>query len=336
MDKGKGEGMKIAIISGRLEEVQVQLTLVNYLALWQQKEGEEAVQWQWFLEYTLEEKSLQDFDMACFVRGRTFKALQLMAYCKACEIQTIYILDDNWFCEEVIETIQCFKQCLMCSDHVFVYNDYVYEQAKAYHEQVHLFCPNVNLEHFKKVERVEDSIKIGFAGSESKRTFFEPVFKALWRHMEENKVIELYFKGIYLPVNFRVYQHRVHEESYVACYHRYAQQVGRWGCEVMISPLIETPYTRGKCPNKYLEITAMGAVGIYSDTSVYRQYVQHKKNGLLISHTEADWYSGIEYLVKNREEAKKMGVAAREDVETHYTTQVLLDFFIYKMRSILE
>lgn len=65
-----------------------------------------------------------------------------------------------------------------------------------------------------------------------------------------------------------------------------------------LAPLLDTPYNRGKSHIKFLDIAAVGAVGIYSDRPPYSNIVQHGVNGLLASDNIDDWYEQINCLVK--------------------------------------
>lgn len=326
--------MKLGIVSGRLEEVQVQLTLSNYLELWEKEKGGGTIEWVHLLAYQIDEKDLEAYDIVFFIRANSLKCFYLMMGCKMKGITTVYILDDNWFCDALPYTLQCFKQCLLASDYVFVYNEWVYEEARRYHSNVYLFEPNVQLNDFERIERTTQEIRIGFAGSESKREYFQGAFEALEKIMDERCDVELYFKGIYLPLAFSKYGTRIHEENYVNSYKQYAQAISKWGCDIMISPLDQNEYTKGKCPNKYLEITAVGAAGIYSDTDVYRKYVADGKTGRITKNTKEGWYHALKTLIHDEAQRTAIRKAAYEDVQAHYNPAHLLPTFQQILRHI--
>jgi glycosyltransferase involved in cell wall biosynthesis len=79
-----------------------------------------------------------------------------------------------------------------------------------------------------------------------------------------------------------------------------------------LAPLLDTPFNRGKSHIKFLDIAAMGGVGIYSDRSPYSELVEHGVDGLLVGDRLEDWYQSICYLIDNPEDAKQMALAAAE------------------------
>lgn len=53
--------------------------------------------------------------------------------------------------------------------------------------------------------------------------------------------------------------------------------------------------------NKFVEYTAIGAVGIYTDCELYRQVIRDGENGLLCENTTEGWQTAIERLVEDGE-----------------------------------
>ncbi|MGL4799241.1 MAG: hypothetical protein ACRCWY_07575 [Cellulosilyticaceae bacterium] len=326
--------MKIGIVSGRMEQVQVQLLILNYLECWQQEEG--APIWQHFFEDEVTEGMLELLDVVFFVRTQSLKGLYMMMMCRAKHVRTIYLLDDHWLSPEWPQELQCFRQCLACSEVVWVYNLYVYEAIRKYHDQVYLLTSTVKLRTCSVGEGSKGEKRIGFAGSMFKRPYCEVVFPALLSILEERTDVSIYFKGVYLPLAFEKYRDRIHEEPYTMDYKAYTEQVSKWACHIMLAPLVENDCTKGKCPNKYLEITAMNAAGIYSDTTLYRMYVKHGETGILTPHTAEGWYAAISHLLREEKQRVAIIKAARNEVEKVYTPESTLETFKRMLRKNLE
>ena len=49
--------------------------------------------------------------------------------------------------------------------------------------------------------------------------------------------------------------------------------------------------------NKFVEYSGIGVVGVYTDCDLYRQIIEHGKNGLLCANTTQGWVTAIERLV---------------------------------------
>lgn len=59
--------------------------------------------------------------------------------------------------------------------------------------------------------------------------------------------------------------------------------------DIGISPLEDTPFTRCKYFNKYLEYTLSGVAGIYSNVEPYTYVVKDGWNGFLVENTKESW-----------------------------------------------
>lgn len=322
--------IRVASVSGLMENVQVQLMLNNYL---ETQEGYKNIQWKHYLEEEVTQEILAGYDIVFFIRRTTKKSLELVEACKNRGIVTVYCLDDNWFVlADVYSDFQAtfgknterynyFIEHLKKVDWVWTYNEKVKKQVSGYTNQVTL-CPcTIQLKCFSPRKREDEKIRVGFAGSQMKRRYFDEVLVALEQLMAQNEQIELYVMGIYLPYTFQPYSERVKEYGYEINYKQYAKTVSDWGCDLMLSPQANDAYTASKCPNKYLEITACGAVGIYSQTSLYDNYIKDGENGLYIQNIASDWYLSITKLIKDKKLRQKLLKNSTEDVKKYYDSE---------------
>ncbi|PHV70887.1 hypothetical protein CS063_07635 [Sporanaerobium hydrogeniformans] len=338
--------IKIGIVSGLLENAQVQIEVLNYLEFLGLTYP---ISWRRFIENQTMPEELKNYDIVFFIRSRTGEALELAKYCYKEGIKTVYILDDNWF--YVTETYpqlasqlgkdtsyyQYFILILTTVDYVITYNDILYEDTKKYNHNVFKLPPNVNLEHFYRPEALEEdtSIRIGFTGSSSKLQHFGPAFKALYRILSEYPEVKLYFKGIPLPPEFTPFRDRIIETSYSHNYKDYANEVSKWRYDIMISPIDETRYTNSKCPCKYFDATAVGAAGIYATTELMRKVVKPNRTGLLIENKEEAWYQALKKLIIQPSLREAIVKNAREDIEKNYDTKAVASYFILFLQQVL-
>ena len=79
-----------------------------------------------------------------------------------------------------------------------------------------------------------------------------------------------------------------------------------------LAPLLDTPFNRAKSFIKFLDIAAMGGVGIYSNRYPYTELVEHGVNGLLADDDPADWRRCLAWLLDHPERAHAMAQAAAE------------------------
>jgi hypothetical protein len=80
-----------------------------------------------------------------------------------------------------------------------------------------------------------------------------------------------------------------------------------------LAPLLATPFNQGKSFIKFLDIAAMGGVGIYSNRYPYTEVVRHGENGLLVEDAPTAWRDGLQQLMENPAAAARMARQAALD-----------------------
>lgn len=81
--------------------------------------------------------------------------------------------------------------------------------------------------------------------------------------------------------------------------------------KIGLAPLLDTPYNRGKSHVKLLDISAVGAVGIYSKRDIYNQIIDHGIDGFLANDDTDEWKEYMNYLIKNPKVGEKMAIKAQ-------------------------
>lgn len=92
--------------------------------------------------------------------------------------------------------------------------------------------------------------------------------------------------------------------------------------DIGIMPLHDTPWERGKCAYKLLQVMAAGKPVIASPVGANAQVVQHGINGFL-ADTTAEWSNALRALSADLELRRRMGDEARRTVEEHYSTALV-------------
>lgn len=83
-----------------------------------------------------------------------------------------------------------------------------------------------------------------------------------------------------------------------------------------LAPLMDTPYNRGKSHIKMFDITALGAVGVYSNRSPYTDIIDNHKNGVLVEDDVEAWLAALVELVNDPGKAKLMAETAQSIAST--------------------
>ena len=83
-----------------------------------------------------------------------------------------------------------------------------------------------------------------------------------------------------------------------------------------LAPLMETSFNRGKSWNKLLDITAFGAVGVFSDRAPYKDIVRDGLNGLLVDDDSQSWEESLRRLLAYPADTLQMARAAQQTVKS--------------------
>jgi glycosyltransferase involved in cell wall biosynthesis len=101
---------------------------------------------------------------------------------------------------------------------------------------------------------------------------------------------------------------------------------------LLLCPLYDNEFTRGKSPIKLLEACCCGAVGLFSDMPVYN-LIKDGENGFKIKYGES-WFDKISSIIKMpKDQKKKIFKCALATVQDGYTTEAGLDRFRLAMET---
>ena len=92
--------------------------------------------------------------------------------------------------------------------------------------------------------------------------------------------------------------------------------------DVGLMPLVDSPWTRGKCGYKLLQYMAAGVPAIASPVGANRDIVTHEDNGLL-AESPADFGRAIRRLWEAPELGRRVGLAGRATVASRFARPVV-------------
>ncbi|MBY0206802.1 glycosyltransferase [Paenibacillus cucumis (ex Kampfer et al. 2016)] len=340
--------IKVTITGGYWEPTHNQLCFLNYL---ETDKGKQNYSWKLVFDFLVNENDIANSDLVIISRGKHPNVLKIIAYCEKHNIPTIYMIDDNWFTvgedwpiyKSVFSpgkpSYDIFIESLKRCDAVILYSQVLESYIAPYSNNIIRLDINVNLKQFIEIQQRNQSRKlIGYSGSPR---FGEAAFEGLKRFVNENADWDILVFGVEVPKTLRSFEGstRLKFLSFTN-YHKYAGKIAALNPDILLAPLDNTMSSKSKCPNKFLEITAAGAVGIYSDIAPYSDVVIHNKTGVLISEEELDdpltWYNTINNLANNENQRSKIYHNALSFVESYYETEVRYEEFDQAILSILK
>lgn len=93
----------------------------------------------------------------------------------------------------------------------------------------------------------------------------------------------------------------VHFAEFVHDYDTFFRRFSRAGFDIGLAPLPDDEFHCSKSDNKFREYAASRIAGIYSDVPVYRECVEHGRNGLLVPPGPGAWASAMTRLIEDDE-----------------------------------
>lgn len=94
--------------------------------------------------------------------------------------------------------------------------------------------------------------------------------------------------------------------------------------DVGIMPLVDTPYSRGKCGLKLLQYMAAGVPVVASPVGVNKEIVEDGVNGFLAKDDE-EWYEKVKILIGDEGLRRRLGQEGRRTVEKRYDLELYGD-----------
>lgn len=111
-------------------------------------------------------------------------------------------------------------------------------------------------------------------------------------------------------------------------YKSYAAILKGLDIQAALVPLENTRFNNCKSNIKWLEYSASGITGVFSNLTPYSSCIRNGETGLLVNDSENDWFQGMKQLVENPASATLMIENARCEVREHYSIESMSDKYL--------
>ncbi len=339
--------LRVTVLGGVNEPAHNQLCFFNYFERLRELGW---LSWRTVLDTAAHDLDVLRSDLVIFSRVKTDAGRRLMELCVRQGVPTLYMIDDNWlrvgadvpayreiFAPDAPFT-RVFLHGLDRADLTLVYNPILAEDVRPHAREVAQIETNIDLTLFPSTAGAREGrerLTLGYVGSVRTDTI---ALDALVDVVMERPNTDLFFMSGHVPEGVRrVPEERLTIAPYVFDYARYARMVCEAAPDILLAPLGDTLFEQSKCPNKYLEITAAGACGVYSDVGLYRRYVRDGDNGYLApAHTRKAWRAAIERAIDAGAERRAVAARAHADVAANFATERRLPDLIGVLARTLE
>jgi glycosyltransferase involved in cell wall biosynthesis len=323
--------LKILVLGGIFEPHHNELCFFN---CFERLRGKGYITWRTALYEYCTAGDLRQYDLVIFSRPRDPNCRVLMDAC-ASGIPSIVMIDDNWMAlgadneryrplfgpgQPQMET---FLDCVRRADVTLVYNSVLAEDIAPFARRVVKLSPHVDSRFYEQEasgEKVPNGRMLaGFSGSERPET---GAFRGLARFANNHSDVDVLFMGAQLPPELKsVDQTRLHWKPYQMNYPDYTRSITRLRPDILLAPLDDCRASASKAPNKFLEISVLGAAGIYSRVRPYTEYVKDEQTGLLVGSDEQSWADALERLYHDVRLRKSIASAAHQQVLEEYSVE---------------
>ena len=88
-------------------------------------------------------------------------------------------------------------------------------------------------------------------------------------------------------------------------------ETGQGRCDLLLTPLLESPVNAARAPVKFIDAARCGAAGLYSDRSPYRGFIRPGIDGLLLGDSQLEWLEAIEWLIQDQGARQRLATEGR-------------------------
>ncbi len=162
----------------------------------------------------------------------------------------------------------------------------------------------------------DETVIIGYMGSYTHQPDVVGILPILLDLLERYPTrLQLHFWGVRPPDDLasmgQVHWHVMNTPTYAHFAKIFQSQVA----DIFVAPLLENSFNICKSSVKYLEYSALGIPGVYSNLDPYSSVIHHGQNGFLASSPK-EWEDCLVQLIENRELRLSMAAKAQENVSS--------------------
>ena len=95
-------------------------------------------------------------------------------------------------------------------------------------------------------------------------------------------------------------------------WNQYLAETGTHRVDLLLCPLLESPFNAARAPVKFIDAARTGAVGLYSDRLPYRGWIRDGVDGVLVGDDPSDWFEAIETLILETSRRLSLAQACRQ------------------------
>ena len=263
-------------------------------------------------------KSISKYDVL-FIQRKRFSALWLK-YIRMNARKIVYDFDDSVMYRnskavraESNTRTKMFKNMINASDYVIAGNEYLKRNTAPYTDNVTNIPSPIDMTLYTQKEYSEqnDNITLGWIGAHGSIHYLEKmrsVFEILGKRHNNLKlkiVCDTFFDCEDMVVEKKFWNEKDEAEDIKSF-------------DIGLMPLLDDPWSHGKCGLKILQCLATGVPVVCSPAGINREIVEDSVHGFW-ANTPEEWIERLEILINDHNLRKRMGMEGRKKVIEHYS-----------------
>ena len=265
-------------------------------------------------------KSVNQYDIL-FIQRKRFPVLWLKLIRKNAR-KIVYDFDDSvmfrnskYVSPESNTRVKMFKNMVNASDYVIAGNEYLQKNTTPFTHNVTIIPSPIDMSLYplKKYSEKNDNITLGWIGATGSIHYLEkmkPVFEALGKKYEDLRlkiICNVFFDCDNITVEKKLWS----EQEEVADIQSF---------DIGLMPLMDDPWSHGKCGLKILQCLATGVPVVCSPAGVNKEIVKNGVHGFW-ANTREEWIEKLEILINDPVRRERMGMEGRKRVIEHYSLE---------------
>lgn len=123
--------------------------------------------------------------------------------------------------------------------------------------------------------------------------------------------------------------------SFQRGYKHYASCLRELDIHAALVPLEDNTFNLCKSNIKWLEYSAAGIAGVFSDIAPYNSSIRNGENGILVNNSADSWFEAMQYLLTNPEAKSAMLEQARREIHEKYSVENLSGKYVEAFNELL-
>ena len=263
-------------------------------------------------------KSANQYDIL-FIQRKRFSVLWLK-YIRKNARKIVYDFDDSvmhrsskHLRHESKTRVKMFKNMVNASDHVIAGNEYLQQNTIPYTQNVTIIPSPIDISLYpqKTYSEKSDNITLGWVGAHGSIHYLKkmkPIFETLGKKNDKLR-LKIVCDTFFDCENMVVDKKQWSEKDEVADIQSF---------DIGLMPLMDDPWSHGKCGLKILQCLATGVPVVCSPAGINKEIVEDGVHGFW-ANSQEEWIEKLEILINDHDLRRKMGMAGRERVIEHYS-----------------